>query len=216
MKALIFMIRVLFLFGSLFTLEMKAGENRMDKQSLRKQAIVLQKSLDKSEKQQIEKKLTFHLLQSSLWKTADTIGITIAQSNEWDTKPIIEAAWKEGKIVAVPKCHPSTKMMTFYSLTSFAQLEQVYFGLLEPIPEETEPVAKKEMDLIIVPGLLFDRRGYRIGFGGGYYDRFLADFTNETVALASSSQVKTEIPNDPYDIPVNHIITENGLFRTKR
>lgn len=158
----------------------------------------------------MEAVLLKHLTASDVWKKAETIGITVAQGFEWDTKPIIEAGWKENKTVAVPKCEPKEKRLTFYTLEEYDQLEVVYYNLLEPKPDASLKLTKQKIDVLIVPGLLFDKQGYRIGFGGGFYDRFLTDFPNTTVSLLHSSQLMEDLPKEEFDIPVQYLITENG------
>jgi len=151
------------------------------------------------------------LFNTSSYQNAKVIGCTISQEHEIDTKPIIEKAWKDGKTIAVPKCNAKQKELTFRKLTSFDELETVYFGLKEPKEEKTEVVTKERIDLMLVPGLIFDYRGYRIGYGGGFYDRYLEQFNQTTIALATEEQLIHQVPNDSFDIPVQHLITELGL-----
>ncbi|EPE60492.1 5-formyltetrahydrofolate cyclo-ligase family protein [Exiguobacterium sp. S17] len=82
-------------------------------------------------------------------------------------------------------------------------------GILEPTTAETD----LDIDTCIVPGRVFDRSGYRIGWGGGYYDRFLATYRGATIALAYDVQVLDEIPIEPHDIPVELIVTEREMIR---
>ncbi|WP_309228351.1 5-formyltetrahydrofolate cyclo-ligase [Virgibacillus saliphilus] len=159
----------------------------------------------------MEEQLTANLVHSTLWEEADSVGITIAKGFEWDTIPVIETAWKQNKIVCVPKCFPQDRKLTFYQLKSYDQLEVVFNNLLEPKPDETREVAKAAIDLLIVPGLLFDKNGYRVGFGGGYYDRFLMDYPNETASLLHKSQLTETIPTEEFDLPVKHLITQDGI-----
>ncbi len=184
----------------------------MDKTELRKNAISMLKSISESERKNIEEKLTQNIIKSDIWKQSDVVGITISNGFEWNTKPIIETAWDEGKSICVPKCRPKERKLDFYRINTYEQLEVVYYNLLEPIPEETQKVAKRMIELLIVPGLLFDRSGFRIGFGGGYYDRFLSDFPNNRISLASNTQIVEELPAEPLDIPVDRIITESGFL----
>ncbi|MFZ3580338.1 5-formyltetrahydrofolate cyclo-ligase [Virgibacillus sp. DJP39] len=184
----------------------------MNKSKLRKKAITYLNSLSKPEKKSIEEKITSQLINSELWKKAETIGITISQGFEWDTKAIIDTAWKEQKQVTVPKCDPAKKQLTFYQLKTYNQLEIVYYNLQEPSPSISKPIKKTSIDLLIVPGLLFDKNGYRIGFGGGYYDRFLTDFPNVTASLVADGQLIQEIPSEAFDLPVDYIINENGIY----
>lgn len=186
----------------------------MEKKQLRSSAIHILKDFSEEEKQKVTHKLTENLLSSSLWEQAKIIGITMAQGFEWDTKLIIEAAWNQNKIAAVPKCIPRERKLTFYQLKTYDQLEVVYYNLLEPKPEVSVRVDKTSIELLVVPGLCFDKKGFRIGFGGGYYDRFLADYPNETVSLIHTSQLVDEVPAKSFDIPVNHLITENGIYNT--
>jgi len=185
----------------------------MDKAALRKATIHTLNNLDPHKKSEIEAVLLQQLTATSAWQTAETIGVTISQGFEWDTKPIIEAAWKAGKHICAPKCTPKERKLTFYQFTNYNQLEVVYYDLLEPKANETVAVSKNEIDLLIVPGLIFDKKGYRIGFGGGYYDRYLADFSNQTLALACEAiQVVEAVPAEHFDIPVQQLVTEQGVY----
>src|SRR5699024_8736580 len=134
----------------------------MNKRQLRQSAISYLKGISKSQKQHIEKQLLFQLTQFNYWEHATAIGITASP-----------------KIVYAPKIYPEKKQLVFYKLNNFNQLENGYANILEPNPNITLPVNKIQIELLLVPGILFDRRGYRIGFGGGYYDRFLQDYPNK-------------------------------------
>ncbi len=148
------------------------------------------------------------LYKEKVWKKANTIGLTVSRKREIDTRNIISHAWSVGKRVAVPKSCPDTSQMDFYVIDTFSQLEKGYVGLLEPIVALSKRIEKDSIDLLIVPGLVFDKKGFRIGYGGGYYDRFLQTFTNETLALTLESQLVERVPHDIYDIPINRLITE--------
>nr|WP_211316749.1 5-formyltetrahydrofolate cyclo-ligase [Oceanobacillus arenosus] len=180
----------------------------MQKSELRKEMISKLKNMTAEMKQEIEGQLAANLYQSEVWQCAKSIGITISQGMEWNTKPIIEKAWDEGKIVYVPKCLPKQKQLIFYRFESYDQLEVVYYNLQEPKADETLRVEKDVIELLLVPGLVFDERGYRIGFGGGYYDRFLIDFPNQTISLVATFQLIDQVPTEAFDIPVEQIITE--------
>lgn len=154
-----------------------------------------------------------NLFSTDDWKQADTIAVTISRGTEVDTKAIIEKGWEEGKLIVVPKCEPKLKDMTFRVLESFDQLEVVYYGLLEPMENETKAVSSSEINLILVPGLAYNQKGYRIGFGGGYYDRFLSKYDGRTAALAFQEvQLVEELPIEEFDIPVNMIITNEQVI----
>ncbi|MES5396927.1 5-formyltetrahydrofolate cyclo-ligase [Bacillus amyloliquefaciens] len=143
------------------------------------------------------------------WKQARMIAVTVSKRLEIPTRPIIEQAWKEGKQLCIPKCFPKTGAMEFRTFSGDDQLETVYAGLSEPIESLTEKVAQKDIDLVLVPGVAFDREGFRIGYGGGYYDRFLTGYAGRTVSLLFDCQLTDRIPRMPHDIPVDTIVTES-------
>lgn len=152
------------------------------------------------------------LYQDSYWNEASTIAITISKAPEVDTFQIIRKAWEQGKRIVVPKCEPKSRTLDFRELTRFSQLESVFYGLFEPIVSETKKVNADDIDLVIVPGLAFSKTGYRLGFGGGYYDRYLAHYHGNTVALAFNMQIVPEIPFESHDIPVTKIISTDLVF----
>lgn len=146
------------------------------------------------------------------WKNANVIGITISRGTEVYTRSIIEKGWQENKQMVVPKCDPVKKEMTFRILESFAQLEVIYFGLEEPIESKTKPVLPNEIELLIVPGLAFNEYGQRLGFGGGYYDRFLNRYNGNTIALAFQLQMVNSIPIEEHDRTIGMIITNEQVI----
>ncbi|MGE7841023.1 5-formyltetrahydrofolate cyclo-ligase [Lysinibacillus sp. NPDC093712] len=148
------------------------------------------------------------VLQEPYIIEANTIGITISNMPEVDTIHLIEALWQLGKKVAVPKCNAKTREMSFYAIESFAQLETVYMHLREPIPAVCELVDANEMDIILVPGVVFDTNGYRIGYGGGYYDRYVLHYKKgKLMSLLFDEQLYEQVPIETHDCPVDLIIT---------
>ncbi len=145
---------------------------------------------------------------SSMFRQAETIGVTISRFPEVRTMSLIEEAWRAGKRVVVPRCNTETKEMTFREIMSYDELEVVSSGLYEPKENETEAINKNEIDLLIVPGVIYSNEGYRIGFGGGYYDRFLRDYEGLTVSLAFTEQTGQVVPVEPHDLPVQYVISD--------
>ncbi len=154
------------------------------------------------------------LAQDPDFISANTIGLTISAFPEVDTKLLIERIWQEGKRAAVPKCIPKSRGMDFYIIDNFDQLEVVYMNLQEPQPAITQYAAPDEIDLMIVPGVAYCRSGYRIGFGGGYYDRYLTGFNGHTKSIAFDVQLVESIEVESHDIPVEGVYTERGYFET--
>ncbi len=169
-------------------------------------------SIEPKQMELITEKILEKLWNHQAWKKANTVGITISRKNEINTYPIIEKGWKEGKKIVVPKTNKRTKEMSFYELTSFSQLEKTYADLLEPIPEQCLVKEKDQIDFLIVPGLVFDHSGYRLGFGGGFYDRYLNGFQGVTCALAYEEQIVEVIPRESFDIPVDSVITNKKVY----
>jgi 5-formyltetrahydrofolate cyclo-ligase len=130
-------------------------------------------------------------------------------NHEVSTKELIERAWALGKKVAVPKVHG--KDMIFYQLDSFEQLEPGYFNIPEPAYGE---VAEWEDALMIVPGVAFDRARHRVGYGQGFYDRYLSKHTQHpTIAVAFDFQLVPEAPYEETDILPGTLITEKEVIR---
>lgn len=184
----------------------------VNKKNLRESMLKELAQLNDSERIATSKQLHEMLFQSKFWKNAETVGIYLSFGNEWDTRSIVAEAFKLGKKIAIPKTDPKTKTMDFYEITEEWQVRKGHFGILEPIVEEARFVDKDEIDLLVVPGLIFSKDGYRIGYGGGYYDRFLIDFIHPTVSLVSKTQLRETLPINHYDLPVNYLITENGII----
>lgn len=183
-----------------------------EKEIVRKQLQQKLAGISKPNYEHLSYKISQALFLDPYWKDSESIGITISKIPEVDTYQIIRKAWEEKKKIVIPKCLPKQKKMDFRTLTAFDQLESVYYGLFEPIETQTELMEKNKIDLLIVPGLGFTRTGYRLGFGGGYYDRYLKDYHGKTLSLAFHQQVMSELPIEEHDIPVLKIITDQEIL----
>ncbi|WP_066192970.1 MULTISPECIES: 5-formyltetrahydrofolate cyclo-ligase [Gracilibacillus] len=157
----------------------------------------------------ITESLHRHLYLTPAWKQATTIGITISKGLEWETQPIIEMSYLLGKKIVIPRTNPLTHEMNFHYYSQGDQLEQMWQNIYEPIAN-LPIVEKTEIDLMIVPGIVFDKQGYRIGYGGGFYDRYLADYQGETLSLASDFQMVSQLMTEPHDQPVDQLVTNFG------
>lgn len=184
----------------------------MEKQKLRKQVIQQLHQLTPSDHERKSASIVEKVLASDEFKYAETIGITLSRFPEVDTHHLIEIAWQAGKRIAIPRCIASTREMDFRLIDSFDQTEVVYMDLKEPKNELTESVKPEEIDLQIVPGVVYSETGYRIGFGGGYYDRYLINFPFETISLAFDCQIRDNIDIETHDIPVSYIYTEEHII----
>ena len=142
------------------------------------------------------------VLQSPVYRQAKTLYGYIPFNREVQILPLLEQALADGKQVALPKCRGSE--MTFILTDDLSKLRLTGRGV--PEPESDGPVATDPQGLVIVPGLVFDPNGHRIGYGGGYYDRFLAAHPlHTTIALCFDFQMVPCIPAEPHDIPVDTV-----------
>ncbi|MEH7074042.1 5-formyltetrahydrofolate cyclo-ligase [Neobacillus drentensis] len=186
-----------------------------NKKSIRIEMKEILSRLPKASYEDYSQQIAGKLYEDHDWKQAQVIGITISKSPEVDTYPIIRKAWELGKDVVVPKCDPENRMLTFRRITDFSQLETVFYNLLEPIENVTEPVGIDRIELLIVPGLAFTREGYRLGFGGGYYDRYLLNYSGKALSLAFEEQILPQFHIENHDIPVSKIITNHEVIKIK-
>lgn len=186
----------------------------MEKKEMRKTMIGQLKQMERLQYEQHSRAIHDRLFADPLFQQAETIGITVSAFPEVDTLELIERAWREGKKVAVPKCKAKTRQMDFRLITDFEQLEVVYMELREPIESVTESVSSASIDFLLVPGVIFSEKGYRVGFGGGYYDRFLVNYQGITRSLAFDLQLRTDVPVEAHDLPVGGIYTETKFIDT--
>lgn len=188
----------------------------MDKTSIRNKMKIKLNAMDKITYEHKSYQIAKQLFHTNEWKNAAVIGITVSRFPEVDTWQVIRKGWAEGKAMVIPKCYPSTKNMKFFQIHEFNQMERVYYGLFEPKENHATEVKNSDIDLLIVPGLAFTTEGYRIGFGGGYFDRFLMHFQGANLSLAFTEQIKEELPIEQYDLPITQIITEQGFIDCKK
>jgi len=192
-----------------------SGGIQLNKKDMRQTMLSTLRKLNQVDYLKRSRVIQDRLMTLNVVKNAQTIALTMSNFPEVETREIITYLWNNQKIVLVPKCDVKLKKMHFYKIESFDQLEIVYAGIEEPIPSITEEMLPHEIDLLIVPGVLFNREGYRIGFGGGYYDRFLQTFKGETLSLAFDEQINQDIPIEIHDLPVDIIVTDQKVIDCK-
>ena len=176
------------------------------KSELRKQVLQEMKAIPREQKQAMDQALTERFLKHPFYQEANTIATYLSFPHEFQTQGLIEQALKDGKKVLIPKTYPKGRMdFVVYDLQ---QLVKTSFGLLEP-QGNLEVVAASQIDLIHVPGLAFTMEGYRIGYGGGYYDRYLEHFSGHTLSTIYPCQVQQFMPEN-HDIPVQEVLIDEG------
>ena len=175
----------------------------MDKTELRRSIRQQKRAMTEAEIVARSAKLGELFAASEAYKNAKTIYGYLPYNQEVRTVPMLERALKDGKRVAVPKCYGEE--MRFIYLDDLTKVEKGYAGIPAPIADE--PVADDETALVLMPGLAFDPKGHRIGYGGGFYDKFLAAEPNHpTLALCYEFQMLPSLETEEHDIPVDCVL----------
>lgn len=175
----------------------------MDKASLRREIRAKKHQMSGADIRRRSALLDKMLAETALYRRSDTIYGYLSYNQEVLTMPILERALRDGKQVAVPKVFGDT--MRFILMDDLSKIEKGYCGIPEPIMDG--PEAAREDALVLMPGLSFDIYGHRIGYGGGFYDRFLEKEPNHpTAALCYDFQMLPYLETDPFDIPVGLVL----------
>lgn len=186
---------------------------RNRKRELRAKYKRARASIPEGLKAELDKKLTERFLALEEYRACSTLFIYVSSPIECDTSRIIADAFSSGRRVAVPRCGEKSGDMDFYYITSLGDLEPGKFGIMEPVPEKCEKAEDLSAGLCVVPGLCFDLQGYRIGFGKGYYDRFLQRFGGVTVGVCYYKCIQNDLPTGVYDKTVDILLTEKFINR---
>lgn len=191
----------------------------MDKKNLRAEILEKRKNISREELEKKSSSIAKSLFSTDYYKRSNYIMAYIDFRNEVKTEEIVKTALKEGKNVVIPISVVENKQLILSQLFNYdKELEASTYGILEPKSEFVREIHPELIDLILVPGVAFDRRGYRIGYGGGYYDRFLSKIHKSVpkVALAFNLQITPHIKEGKYDIPVDYVITEDEIIKAKK
>lgn len=158
-------------------------------------------------------RIVSRLTRQELYRRAGCVASYVSISNEVDTHTLINLALDSGKRVAVPVVEPD-RTLIHREIRGLAELNPSGLGLLEPSGEDGAVVPPDAFDIVLVPGLAFDRAGNRVGYGAGYYDRFLAMAHPVKIGLAYDFQLFDRLPAGPRDIPMDLVVTESGIHDT--
>ncbi len=186
-------------------------DKKQQKKELRKEIQGLRKAHTDQEIHEMSLKILERVQELPVYQEAEVLYAYMDCRHEVETRDLIGTAWKAGKRVAVPKV--TGQEMQFYYITSFEEdLDAGSFGIQEP--KETNP-ASEERALLLMPGVAFDEACRRVGYGGGFYDRFLEAHPQlATLALAFEFQVKEAVPYETFDIRPARIVTEKRVYET--
>lgn len=185
-----------------------------DKDALRDKFSRMRQALGPAERSRLSARASACLLADRAWQEARIVGLYMAVRGECDSSALLEAAYAAGKQVLLPRCSGLEKgRMEFVPSLAGAALQPGAYGIPEPLPDAG--AERPEPDLLVLPGLAFDRRGLRLGAGGGYYDRYLAGAGRQgilRIGLCYDFQVLESLPRQSWDMPVHALCSESGLL----
>jgi len=189
----------------------------LDKKALRENMIKIRKNMSKGKRTIKSKEIKEKLFNLEEYKNANFIFTFISTEEEVNTHDIIRESISSGKRIGVPITLPKEKKMIVSEIRDFdKELEMGFYNILAPKKEFIREVSPEEIDIVLVPGLAFREDGYRIGYGGGYYDRFLSNVESVIkIGICFEMQILEDVPVDTYDVPVDLIITEERIIDCK-
>lgn len=180
----------------------------MDKSSLRKEMIKRRKDIDQTVRNDWDRQIYLKVISSELYINSNVIFVYVSYNGEVDTHRLIKQAIDDKKIVCVPRVISKAEGMEAVPIKSFNDLVTGSYGILEP-PKYVQPISPQIIDMALVPGVAFDKGGGRLGYGGGFYDRYISRMRKDAsiAALAYSIQLTDGIPMEPQDQKVSMIFT---------
>lgn len=182
------------------------------KKEIRKKVLTIRNAMPSEERIRYSGQIVERFLKTKLYQESDRIFCYVSFRSEVDTKELISQMLKDGKCVCVPRV--DGKKMHFYEISGLMDCEKGSYGILEPKKDSKAAAFQEQMestdskDLMIVPGSAFSLRKERMGYGGGYYDRFLEEHPMCTIGFFFDCQKTDVLPCDQYDKKLSYIITE--------
>lgn len=187
-------------------------EIRKRKNDIRDKYKELREKLDRDLKADMDERICRAFLDSATYRFASVILMYAPKPSEVDVTSIALRALADGKKVAYPRCNAENRSMNYHFVESLDQLERGLYGIFEPRTEL--PIydrASSEPAACIVPALVYDKQGYRLGYGKGFYDRYLSSFTGSKVGMIYSDYIIDQLPRGRYDLSVDFLVTERGI-----
>ena len=175
------------------------------------EAVELQLAPQHAER--VDREVRMHFTAMGAYRSASLILAYVTYRNEMDTTELIERAWKDGKRVALPVCDRGK--LVFYEVETLEGLHMGSRGVKEPDPADCIEVDPDDFEgsICLVPGLVFDAEGYRIGYGAGYYDNFLADYPGLKVGLVRTLRISgNPLPHDDHDVPMDVLVSDGSVW----
>lgn len=184
-----------------------------EKKKLREELLQLRGEISNDEREYAEAAVVSKLLSLASFRFAETVLLYYPIKGELNVLPIVDAAIKAGKKVAFPLCDAESSTMTYHIVSDISELKAGSYGIPEPSSElPLYTPSKEKNDLIIIPAVCFDRQGYRVGYGKGYYDRYMGSFGGTAVGVTFHKLLRPSVPRGRFDKHVSLIVTEKGAF----
>jgi len=197
-------------------MQIKVPDIRIYKNNLRLKYKKIRKDMPEKVKNSYDKSIFNKLISTKMYQECNTVLTFVSTEIEVDTLELINYSLKIGKQVAVPKCIDGTRNMEFYLIKSLNDLEVATFSVLEPIISKCEKLENFDNSICIIPGLAFDINGFRLGYGKGYYDRFLSNYNNGVnIGICYCSCTLNSLIKGRYDKKVDYLITEKYIKRVR-
>ena len=190
----------------------------MNKKSIRNEIIARRDALSLQERKEKSEKIKEYVLAQEPVQQADVIFGFLNFGSEVSMKPLLEKLLHDGKTIYVPYTEKGNPEMKVLKLHSYDDLELGNYGILTPKEENRVWGEKEKIDVIFVPGVAFSPDGYRIGYGAGYYDRFIQSLPQKPykLGIGYSLQRVSSIPIEDHDQPIDALITEDGVYIPER
>ncbi len=184
-------------------------ESNSQKKIIRQEILARRLALSAEEVNNLSVQIENRILKNPVWKKSEKIGLYSSVKNEVETNLLFMKALEEGMSVYFPRVEQGIR---FYEIRDPGDLEKGAWGILEPKHDCAPLLSDQKLDLLMVPGIAFDKKGYRLGYGRGFYDHVLEEYHDVSVGLAYEFQVKDELPLDVWDKKVARVVTEKNDY----
>ena len=184
-----------------------------DKGDIRKRILRPRDAMTREEIASGSRAIVKRLTELDQIRRASTLMVYLGFGSEVLADDLIRWGWGEGKRIAVPFCRPASRELIACRIEGFDELECGHYGIREPKAGLIRAVPQGEIDAVVIPAVAFDRQGHRLGYGGGYYDRFLPGAPRaERIGIAFARQIVAEIPADLHDVTMDRIVTDREII----
>ncbi len=191
---------------------------KREKDELRETYLAHRAQMDEEVKKHRDESICKYAAGLVSFKYAEFVLLYAETANEIEVTPLANLAWENGKKVAFPRCDKTTHTMKYHIVSSLEELTVDSYGIREPSPDAPvyDPTEEKGSAVCFVPGLLYDKQGFRLGYGKGFYDRYLSDFSGSKIGVIYSDYIVPTVPRGRYDVSCDILLTENGVKSVKK